>query len=291
MIGYLVFRLAIAFFSLIPIFLVYKISDGLAFLFLHVFKYRRTVIEENLKNAFPEKSPSEIKLLIKKNYQHLADILVEAIKGMSMTEAQINARFTFVNGEILDPYFERGESILGVTAHYNNWEWSPIAIGCQLKHEIVGIYKPIKNKRISDFATGKRTGRNVHLVSMKETRQIFEKLKDVPTFFVLIADQSPANMETAIWLDFLNQDTACLQGPDIIPRERNLPVFYFQIERVGRGKYEAVGSLLVADPSKTEKGDIVKAYMAKLEERIIRNPENWLWSHRRWKRKRTKDLV
>lgn len=286
MIGYIGFRLAIFLFSFIPLSVVYKIADLIAFLFFHVFKYRYTVIDENLRNAFPQKSDQEIKELIKKNYQHLADILVEAIKGMSMTEAQINDRFTFVNGEILDPYFERGESILGVTAHYNNWEWSPIAIGCQLKHEIVGIYKPIKNQRINDYATQKRTGRNVHLVSMKETRQIFEKLKDVPTFFVLIADQSPSNLNTAHWVPFLNQDTACLQGPDIIARERKLPVFYFQIERVGRGRYEAIGTLLIEDPNKTHEGSIIEAYMSKLEERIKRNPENWLWSHRRWKHKR-----
>jgi KDO2-lipid IV(A) lauroyltransferase len=56
--------------------------------------------------------------------------------------------------------------------------------------------------------------------------------------------------------------------------------------RVKRGHYKSVSKLAFADGSKTKEGEITKAYVQFLEESIKRQPENWLWSHNRWKHAR-----
>ena len=87
-------------------------------------------------------------------------------------------------------------------------------------------------------------------------------------------------------MPFLNQDTPFLPGPERIARKTNYPVFYFDVDRVKRGYYEITASLLHESPSETADTAITQSYANKLESIIQQKPANWLWSHRRWKKKK-----
>jgi KDO2-lipid IV(A) lauroyltransferase len=100
-----------------------------------------------------------------------------------------------------------------------------------------------------------------------------------------IADQTPAP-DNAFWLTFMNQDTPVFQGTEKIARKMNYPVVYVRVERVKRGFYEISAETLFEEPAKTTDGEITTAHTRALEQDIQRQPESWLWSHRRWKHKR-----
>ena len=102
----------------------------------------------------------------------------------------------------------------------------------------------------------------------------------------MAADQSPSKPEKAIWVDFLNQKTAFLDGPERHARLRDIPVLFVDIQRVKRGFYTLEISVNSAHPTETAVGEITRTYAHKLEEVIRAKPENWLWSHRRWKYKK-----
>ena len=229
---YIIFLISIYFIAIIPFWILYPFSNLLAFLFYRVFRYRRKVILENLKKSFPNKTEKEIQEIAKKTYKNLTDIVVEGIKTFTLSTKQVTKRFQIKNPEILDEYFNKGQSIIGVTGHYGNWEWGAMAGSLQIKHRSIAIYKPLTNKYIDNFIKRTRAENGTLLKSMYKTEETFENFKNQTCVFLLVADQSPSTIKKAIWVDFLNQDTACLHGPEKYASMYNYPVIYLNIQRV-----------------------------------------------------------
>jgi len=172
---------------------------------------------------------------------------------------------------------------MGVLGHFNNWEWGSLAAAKQLKHKIVALYKPLSNKRIDRYAIKIRARYGTELASIFKTSLTFEENVNKSTLFLLVADQSPSNARRAYWVDFMGRDTSFLHGPETHAKKNNLPVFFIDIQRVKRGYYEVEAVLLADDPNALEDGEITHRYAKVLELQILKNPENWLWTHRRWK--------
>lgn len=281
---YLVFRFFVAFMSILPFSIIYFISDGVAFLLRYVVRYRTNVISENLKLSFPDKSDAERKKILKESFRNLSDIILESMKGMSMNYKQILQRYQFKNIEILDPYYKNGQAVLGVAGHLANWEWATRCIGMTLDHQVLGITKKINNPYIHKYIHKKRTEECVLTADTKDTSRAFINNIKAPTLFVLIADQSPLKVNHAVWLDFLNRKTPFLHGPETYAKKYKLPIMFMPIVRTSRGVYEVPLEILITDPSNTKKGEITKIYAKRLEQFILAHPEQWLWSHNRWKR-------
>ena len=83
--------------SILPFRILYAFSD-LIYLFIYrIFGYRKKVVQDNLKLVFPEKSSKEISTITKKFYHHLCDMIVEAMKSMTISEAEMKKLYTFTN--------------------------------------------------------------------------------------------------------------------------------------------------------------------------------------------------
>jgi len=288
LISYIFFRVMVFLFSLMPFSMLYRLSDGLRFLFLNVIKYRYKVVKENLENAFPEKSESEINTLIEKSYRNLCDILLEGIKGMSLSDAEVMKRYKFINPEVADQFYDKGQNIVGMASHYGNWEWAVQAISLQLKCITVGVVARIKNKYLDGYIQKYRTHENVMVLYPDMASPIIAKWDKRPALFVYIADQSPPRnaADKAQWFKFLNQDTACLWGGDRMARKMDYPAINMAINRVKRGYYEVRLDVITDDSRNTTDGEITEKYMQRLEQQIIAKPQDWLWSHKRWKLKK-----
>jgi len=283
---FILFFISIVIVAIIPWGLIYGYSNLMAKLLHKVVKYRVKVTRSNLRLAFPEKSDAELAIIEKKSYQNLADISVEALKGFTMCKSAIRERHKILNPELLDFYYNQKRSIIGVAGHLNNWEWGALSAGIQLKHHPVAIYKPLSNKLIDWFIKWNRSIRGTELVPPHQTYDTFQKYKHKPCIYILVADQSPSNVSRAYWINFFNQETACIHGPEKYAKMYNYPVVYIDIKRVKRGYYTVELSVLCDKPNELKDGELTAAYMHKLEESIRKSPESWLWTHRRWKRKR-----
>lgn len=271
--------------SVLPFFVLYRLSDLMHWLMLYVVKYRKRVIEDNLKKAFPEKSEKELKRLVRKTYLNLTDNLAESLKTFTMSKREIVRRHKIVNPEFLDACLKEGKSIIGVTGHYCNWEWGSLSASLQSDYKMVAFYKPMRNKRIDRIIRNSRSRCGTELASIYKTSETFEKYKGMPTVFLMAADQSPSKKQLpkAYWFNFLGRPTAFLHGVEKHARRNDYMVMFIDIQRVRRGFYEVELSLLVDDPAAVPEGEITRRYVEKLEKVIRKAPENWLWSHKRWK--------
>ncbi len=283
---YLFFRIFVFLFSILPFRLLYLHSDILYCILFHIFKYRKDVVFDNLRKSFPEKSEEEIRAIAKGFYKNLSDITLESIKGFSMSKKTFLKRYRILNSELLDTYFEKGQNLIALAAHYGNWEWAAVSFGFQLKFKCLGLYKPLSNKYIDEYLLKKRSVLGMNLVPIKDTYKTFASNHEKPALFLMASDQSPSNIKRAIWVNFLNRDTACLHGAEKYAKMYNLPLLYFDLERIKRGYYQISISVLEENPQNLPDGEITKLYMQHLERVIRKKPENWLWSHRRWKHKR-----
>ncbi|OQX97314.1 MAG: hypothetical protein B6I20_12935 [Bacteroidetes bacterium 4572_117] len=286
-ITYLLFRLFIFLFWLTPFWVLYIYSNIIFILLYHVFGYRKKVVWQNLKNSFPDKSDQEIEKIARGFYKNLSDITLEGMKGLSMSKKSLLKRYKVINPDVVDKYYRQNKSVIAIASHYCNWEWGVLCLSLQFKHKSVGLYKPMSNKIIDDFMRKSRAAWGMNLVSIHETAKYFENDKSNLSIYFMIADQSPSNYKKSYWIKFLNQDTACLHGPENYAKKIDLPLVYGHVNRVKRGYYEVFLTEVETKPDKKEDGEITGSYMKVLEDDILKKPENWLWSHKRWKKKRT----
>jgi KDO2-lipid IV(A) lauroyltransferase len=282
---YLFFRFGVLLFAHLPFRVLYALSDGAAFLLYRVIRYREKVVDENLRLCFPEQSPEERKAIRKGFYAHLADILLEGLKGLYISREEVLRRYRFVNPELVNRFFHQGRHVFAMPAHYGNWEWGVLSFALQVEHDVIGVYKPIKNPRVERFMARRRTSFGLNLAPFYTTRQIMENPPQRPALYIMMSDQSPSSHKKAQWVTFFNQDTACLHGADHYSRKLDCPVLFMDIQRVRRGYYEITFSELYDHPAATPPGAVTQAYMAQLESVIRSKPEDWLWSHRRWKKR------
>lgn len=271
--------------SLLPLSVLYLLADVAYVLLYHVIRYRKKVVYENLNNAFPEKAPEEIKQIAKKYYKHLSCLIVEIIKTVNISKAELKARFLFKNLHLINDYHQQGISTLICSAHYGNWEWGTLALGLHAKAEMYPIYKPVSNETFEKWFMDIRTRFGNHMIPMRQTLRALNASKDRPTMFCFANDQTPLRDESTYWVNFLNQPTAILLGLEKIAVKTNRPIFYMRVKVLRRGYYEVDCVPLCLKPAETQAHEITNLHVRLLEEIIREEPAYWLWSHRRWKHK------
>ena len=243
------------------------------------------MIYNNLRLSFPNKTEDEIQVILCKSYANLADIFVEAFKGMSFTEKDVVHRFRKVGAgwDTANAVTAKGSTFLGTGAHYCNWEWGALAMQIHLDAPIYGIYKPIQNDRIDAFMRDRRGQWGLHLRPTNRTAETLVESVGKAYAIFMVSDQSPSNTDAAYWFNFLNRRTPFLHGLEKHARTYNYPVFYFDVERVARGRYDVTATLLADNPSALADGELTRRYATHLEALIQREPANWLWTHNRFK--------
>jgi len=277
-------------FRFMPFPLLYAFSRFAYLVAYYVAGYRKKVVTTNLKNSFPEKSPAEINEITRKFYRNFCDVLAETIKGSTLSESSLKKRFVALNPELLDDLFHQNKSVILVGAHYANSEWGKI-LSRQQKHPIIVIYSPFMNKYIDQYYNRSRVKFGMKLFPYEKTLRAFNEMKHGPYIFLMGVDQRPFDPRNAWWMTFLNQDTPCHKGYEQIARKFNVPVVYSDIQRVKKGYYTIRYILLCEEPAKTDEGFIVTLFMQTLEKILKNKPEDWLWSHNRWKYQRVSDPV
>lgn len=286
MLSRMLYYLVILPISYLPFAWLYRLSDGLYVLLYGVFKYRRSVVSKNLLLSFPEKSAAE-RLEIERNfYRHLCDLIVEGLKGFNTSYPEVAQRMKVINPEVIDRYFEQGRSVVLVGGHYGNWEMFALAIDQCIKHQAVALYTPLKDKYIDGKVRASRSKYGLFMLSINQIRENLASTKHQLTATIFGSDQAPSKRQRAYWMTFLNQETAVQFGTEKFAKEYNMPVVYGFIHKVKRGHYEFSFQDITDAPNETPHGWITQTHTRLLEETIRKQPEYWLWSHKRWKRKR-----
>ena len=271
--------------SLLPMSLLYALSRVFLLLVYNIFNYRKTVVFSNLRNAFPEKTESEIATIAKRFYRHFGQISAEGVKSFSISKRNLLNRYKVVNPEIVEQLYKEGKSVLLVSGHYGNWEFMVQSLNLHFSHQGAGVGKPITNDGFGKIMNKSRSRFGMEIWDHTNVRDEIKNHIDSNSLFccMLLADQSTSNTDKSYWMRFLNQDTPALFGPEKLAKTHNLPVVYYDVNKVKPGYYEIVLKAVSLNPTKEAHGDITYKYNKMLEQHIVAKPEYWLWSHKRWK--------
>lgn len=270
--------------SLLPFWCLYWLSDVFYFIGYKLLRYRLKVVRENLYRAFPELYRHELLAIERQYYHHLFDLLVEGIKGISITKESLLERFVCTNPELLNQYHAQGRSVLIVMGHTGNWEWAAGGVGLRIAHHLQVLYQPPKDARLNEFIKEVRTRFGTSIIPRKTAlRHLLQTAGQAPTATVFLADQSPYQLEKATWTLFLNNMTAFFNGYGALAIRLGNPLLFPSIQRKTRGHYTITFETLIEDPSNHSVDELVKVFALRLEKEIREYPHSWLWSHKRWK--------
>ncbi len=272
--------------SLLPLSILYRISDLLYLILYRLAGFRKKVVFANLRNAFPDKPEKEIKAIAGKFYAHFCDLLIESVRMFSMPKEEVLRRCSLANMELIEQYAQKGKSLIVAAGHYNNWELAAVSFSIQSPHTIVGIYKPLANAFFDRKLQASRSRFGMELVSKKDIKPFFAGNTHRLTTTLFATDQSPANSFQAYWMRFLNQETGVLFGAEKYAREYNYPVIFGLIRKLRRGYYEMEFVLVEDEPGNSPHGTITQKHTQVLEACILEAPQYWLWTHKRWKKQR-----
>lgn len=273
--------------SLIPLGVLYLISDLFAG-FLHtVIRYRRKVVNANLTSSLPGLSPKEIARVERTFYRFLCDYAFETIKMLSMSEKTMMKRMHVENPEMITDAIADGRNVTLLLGHYCNWEWvSSLPLWFD-RAQGAQVYHHLHNKVMDDIFMKIRTRYHSHNIEMADImRQLIEwKRAGDLSVTGFIADQCPS-LDIHLFVDFLHHDTAVFTGPERIARFLDSRVLFIHLTRPRRGYYSLRFVMITDTPKKEETFSITEKYFTMLQDNIEEAPQYWLWSHRRWKRTR-----
>jgi KDO2-lipid IV(A) lauroyltransferase len=270
--------------SILPFPLLYGFSDFVYVLLYHVLRYRRKVVRLNLLNSFPEKQEDEIREIEKRFYRYFCDLFLETFKTLTISKESMVKHCEFVPETlaIFNRLAEEKQSFMVVMGHFGNWEWAGNTFCICCKHQLYVIYHPLSNKYFNSLVYRMRTRFGTRLIAMKDTLREMLKKRTELSATAFIADQSPLP-DRAYWMEFLNQDTPVFLGIEKIALKIRYPIVYITIRRVKRGYYKVFAERIELPSTLQKSGTITEIHTRRLEADIRSQPENWLWTHRRWK--------
>jgi Kdo2-lipid IVA lauroyltransferase/acyltransferase len=275
--------------SILPFPALYAVSDLIFILLFHVLRYRRKVVYSNLTNSFPEKSKREIDQIARNFYRHFCDLIMESLKLFTISEKEVRQRITFDDLDLLHRFYEEKKSVILAGGHYNNWEFFAVAVQLYLKHQVVALYKPLANPWFDKKMRETRGRYGMQMIPIQQVKTVFQQDQEIPTASIFGMDQSPSKGRNSHWMRFMNQETAVSFGTEKYARESGQPVVFGRILKLRRGYYKVRFELLSDEHQSFSHGGIVEKAMHMLEEDIRKEPEWWLWTHRRWKHRRLED--
>ena len=264
--------------------LYYTLAGALAWLAYRVLGLRRSVVRGNLQRSFPEWSAAQQRAARREFARRQGELAAEVFYAEHIDEAELRARVTLVNPQVVAAAAPPRPLIL-VGAHHGNFEWMLLRMSLEFGDRLIGLYKPLRQPRIDDRMKAMRSRFGARLVPAKSILRELANFREAAAIG-LVADQVPRTSPEKHWVTFLGQDTAFFMGPELLGRALRSQVVLVKMRRLARGRYELEFEPLNEPGEKLPSGEITSRYARGLEAWIREDPPGWWWSHRRWKLKR-----
>jgi KDO2-lipid IV(A) lauroyltransferase len=268
--------------SLLPMSFFHAVSEIAVFILTHVIRYRRDVIEQNIRTVFPNHSSKQVNQLVNQFYRNFADTFTESIKLLSLSKAQIDKRCT-IDFSVVRQLMQEGKSVQLMAAHQFNWEYVNQVIPGQIPGPYYLVYRTIQSSVFNQlflFLRSRQGGKPVAAEAFAAARdQIFAQ----PAALILGADQNPSQPDRAIWIEFFGKATPFHPGPAKGAISKNTAMVTLNLTRKKRGYYHLDATLITRDCANYTPEQLTWLYKKETERLILENPSNYLWSHRRWR--------
>ena len=270
--------------SKLPFYGIYFISDLVFYLLYYIIGYRKKVVLENLKLVFPENSKEQNERIRIGFYKHLCDMFLEMIKTISISEKELQKRFTFKNIELIKDLESKNRSIMTFFPHYASWEWTT-ALDSQIQCKGHAIYQPLSNIYFDKLVRKIRGKFGTRLISTRETPKIVRsnKKNNILSIYGILSDQSPMRKHANYWASFMGIKVPVHVGAEVLSKKLYLSAVYLKVEKLKRGHYQGTFIILAEEPQKFANYKITDAFLNQVEKAIKEAPEFYFWTHKRWK--------
>ncbi len=272
--------------AILPFPLLYLVSDFVFVLVFYIVRYRRNVVWTNLSNSFPNRSDHDLRTIERDFYRHFCDLFLESFKLLTISEKEIQKRAVVKNPELIKQLEEENKRVIWYMSHMGNWEWFT-SFTSRMKYEVLTLYKRQSSSYFDDLILLMRSRFGSTMVPMKLGYRVLIKMLNEQTHVgcCIIGDQTPTFKKSRVhWTTFLNQETPFIMGAEEMARRTDQVLLFPIVSKPARGHYLVEYQKMDADPA--IQGDITESYARMLEKSIRANPSIWLWTHRRWKKKR-----
>lgn len=279
--------------SILPIRILYFISDIIYVLLYQIIGYRKKVVRHNLRLSFPEKSFEELLKIEKESFHHFVDIFMEMIKSFSISKKEIAKRIIIENPELINNYIKDNKSVIVLSSHHGNWEWSPYLMNQLVNCKVYAAYTKIGNKYFDDKIKSSRMKFGANFIPTNEFINMMQENADYNRIAIygFLGDQSPQLEKTYYWSNFLGIRVPIITGAEMLAKRFNFPVVYLKTDLVKRGYYKSKFINLTKNPNELPNYQITELFLEALENQIRNDPSYYFWTHNRFKHMGKKEII
>lgn len=263
----------------------YELGRSLGVLGYHLAGFRRQVAADNLRHALGDKlTPAEIETITRQVFENIGKTAIEVFRFPNIRKDELLVKVDCDNPGMLAEVTEGGKGAILLSAHFGNWEMFAAWIAAA-GHPIDVVVKPQRNASADEFYNNLRRATGVAIIpTQKASRQIIVSLKQ-NRMVAILADQYAGH--DGVPVEFFGRKTATHRGPAAIALKLGCPIYHGVLVRQPDNRHRAIcEGPLQFTPSGDTDHDITaltQLYTGKLEGYIRHYPEQWLWTHRRWK--------
>ena len=241
----------------------------------------KKIIKFNILKALPNSNENEIKKISKMMWYNYGRILAEYMFIKEFRMSHVKNNIEVVGQEKLDIIRDNNEPVIFISGHFNNFELMAMHLE-KSGINLAAIYRPLNNKFLNfimERIRKKYICKNQIKKGISGTRQLLSFFKK-KTSIALMIDQ---RVSQGIKSKFFHHDAFTTTIPAQFVKKYKCKIVPIYIERTQGVNFK----LTIHDPLKYSDNQSVESITLNLnillEKMILKNPEQWIWSHNRWK--------
>ena len=275
---------------IILLFLIYKILglkisrklSGKIFVFFGPFFRSKNLIISNLSKAFPNLSLDEKKVILKNMWFNYGKILAEYTFIKNFREfKEFEDKIIIENRNILEKIKNSSKPVVFVSGHFNNFELMAMYIE-KLGIDLAAVYRPLNNHFLNPIMERIRV-KHICKKQIKKgiagTKELLKNFKN-GTSIALMIDQ---RVTEGIMCEFFGQMARTSTIPAQFVKKFDANIVPVYIERTKRDDFKIRFDEILGFEEKESIYSITLKLNRILEKMIIQNPDQWIWTHNRWK--------
>jgi KDO2-lipid IV(A) lauroyltransferase len=251
------------------------------------FGIRRQVVEGQIASAFPDWDQAKVRRVARAAYDHLGRTAVEAALLPRLSRADVLSLF---DGEgdwpLLAAAHAAGRGVIVVTGHIGNWELAGAYIAAR-GVPVEGVARSMTNPLFDRYLTSTREAAGLSVIRDADAVRRIPRALKAGHVVALVADQGTKGMAST-YVPFFGRMAKTPRGPGVFGIRMGVPIFVGTVIRLPSGSYRPLVERVEVVETGNREHDVdavVANYTNVLERWVRQYPEQYLWHHRRWRRR------
>jgi len=272
--------------AIVPLRYTWRLAEPLGRLWFRLDTKHRLIALNNLKLAWgDELTEKERKNIARKNFIHLARVVLELPYIRKVTPEEVEGFVSFDGLEHFNAAMEKGRGVLLLTSHFGNWELMALAFSL-LYRPINIVIRPLDIPLLDSLITHIRTWGGNQIIAKKGSLRKVLRLLATGDVVGLLMDQNPAWYE-GVFVPFFKEIACTNKALSVLALRTNAPVIPVHNVRELDGSYRIVAepevALVRSGDTRRDIEENTAEFNKIIESYVRRHPEQWFWVHQRWK--------